>query len=279
MVRPMKIRVGFRLGLMLLVFISTACSSSDTSDRDDVDRDRDETAIRIVLEPVIETSQEHMEITRDIIENRVNGLGLSEATVNLSGTRIIVELPKVDDSELALSTIQVTGFLEFVSFTGVPSNIGVGDCVFTSEQARIQAEQSTSGSEEAKLSSDCDVVIGTDGTPDGPPFTTVMTGSDLEDAQAVIEPNGTRWQINFSLTDEGSQIFGDYTASNIGQRLAIVVDGVVISSPMINARITGQATIQGTFTREEAESLAIQLRYGSLPIPLEVISFEVVNAD
>jgi preprotein translocase subunit SecD len=80
------------------------------------------------------------------------------------------------------------------------------------------------------------------------------------------------------LTPEGSQIFSAYTTAHVGDILAIVLDKKVISAPRINdANTEGRGSITGNFTSEEANKLAIQLRYGSLPIPLKVVETRTVG--
>jgi preprotein translocase subunit SecD len=111
----------------------------------------------------------------------------------------------------------------------------------------------------------------------GQPFTTVMTGSGLQAASAQLEPSG-RWVIQFELTPEGGQVFGPFTGSRIGEPLAIVLDGIVLSAPIIQAQLPTGGTISGNFTEEEAKQLALQLRSGALPIPLRVESAETVGA-
>jgi preprotein translocase subunit SecD len=340
LIKEPDIMSNYRLWLVVILVITVVCVWIDLPDNpgihldfngdgeDDISQDFVvvqgldlQGGSRVLLRSSIgDTDDDKMDVARDIIENRVNGLGLSEAGVDLSGNRIIVELPGVSDRELALETVQGTGLLEFVSFTGIPADIGVGDCVITTEQLRIQSEReaaqdqsngqsqpaNTDATPEPETTPDPRIFgrmtsppvnvigqeggdgvdeeitqpcIGTNGQPNGTPFTTVMTGSGLDDAQAVIEPNGSRWEIAFSLNDEGNELFGGHTgnAVNIGQRLAIVLDGEVISAPVINGRIVGQGVIQGTFTRDEARSLAVQLRYGSLPVPLEVAAFDQIG--
>src|SRR6185436_9833656 len=106
-------------------------------------------------------------------------------------------------------------------------------------------------------------------TATGPTYHTVMTGVALKDA-AVTSQNG-EVVINFTLTPEGTKIFGDFTTQHVGQYLAIVLDKKVLSAPVIRQAITsGTGTISGNFTIESGNRLALQLRYGSLPIPLKV---------
>jgi len=81
------------------------------------------------------------------------------------------------------------------------------------------------------------------------------------------------------LTDDGAKIFADYTAQHVNDILAIVLDNVVLSAPRINSAIPdGSGEITGKFSREEAESLAVQMRYGALPVPLEVVNRRTIGA-
>lgn len=270
---------------------------------------------RVLLKSAIgDVGEDEIKVARDIIERRVNGLGLSEAVVQTQGSsRIIVELPGVSDRELALSTVQETGLLEFVDFANLSFVPSEGDCIVTTEQLRIAQERAAA--EAAERQSQPSITptatpelktqilgkyappshtprpsqtggnekcangqpVGMNGQPDGPAFRTVMTGSGLSDAAAIIDPNGVRWQVNFTLTSEGSTIFAAHTAANVGQQMAIVLDGVVLSAPVINQAITGSGVIQGSFTRDEARSLAVQLRYGALPVPLDVEAYDQIG--
>jgi len=91
-------------------------------------------------------------------------------------------------------------------------------------------------------------------------------------------PQGGEPEVAFELTEEGAKIFGDFTSQNVGNALAIVLDKQVISAPVINQPITeGQGVISGNFTIDSANELAVQLRYGSLPIPLKVITSQTIG--
>jgi preprotein translocase subunit SecD len=233
---------------------------------------------RVLLEAVAldqNFTTEELNATRQIVERRVNGLGVTEAVVQTQGnSRILVELPGVSDRELALSTIQGTGLLEFVDFSGLGVVPVEGDCVMTTEQNLEFGPNTTC----APDTPGGDRVPGQT-RPDGQPFTTVMTGSGLDDA--VATPASTSgvggWYVSFTLNSEGDPVFANFTGSHVGQPMAIVLDGKVLSAPNINARIAGSGIIQGNFTRAEAEALAIQLRYGALPVPLEVAAFDTVG--
>jgi preprotein translocase subunit SecD len=88
-----------------------------------------------------------------------------------------------------------------------------------------------------------------------------------------------QYVIDFTLKDSGTKIFADYTTKHVGEYLAIALDDTLISVPRVNSAITeGKGMIEGSFTYESANSLAVQLRYGSLPVPLKVIESRAVGA-
>jgi len=186
------------------------------------------------------------------VENRVNGLGVTEALVQQAGEqRIVVELPGVEDPTVAISTIQETGLLEFVEMSNNPVPAGV----------RIVTDIATSEEEQS----------------DEQIYNTVMTGEVLNNVQVSRDPTG-QYVIQFQLTSEGGDIFADYTTAHVGEYLGIVLDKTVVSAPRIDEPITqGEGVISGSFTLESANTLAVQLRYGSLPIPLKVVETRTIG--
>ncbi len=206
-----------------------------------------------------EVTEEQMNTARQIISQRVNALGVSEPLVQAGGDRrIVVELPGIENPEDAISLVQATALLEFVGsgFEPLPE----GACIRTSENNGAP--------------SPCEIGGGFVLTDQE--FETVLTGAALQDAQ--IQSNGADFLVAFTLTEEGGTTFGSYTASHIGQFLTIVLDKQVVSSPIIQASISRQGTITGNFTSEEASNLALQLRFGSLPIPLKIEGVRQVGA-
>lgn len=191
----------------------------------------------------VEISQENMQTARGIIEDRVNGLGVSEAVVQIAGDRrILVELPGEQDPEQALSTIKETALLEFVDFGDVSAQD-----VSLLYTTKIKTDYQTSNDTE-DLSPD---------SPTDPVFHTVITGASIKQVGVTTDALGNP-QVLFELTPEGSIIFSEFTAANVGKMLAIVLDKEVISSPVINEAITGgQGSISGNFTIETANNLAI----------------------
>jgi preprotein translocase subunit SecD len=105
-----------------------------------------------------------------------------------------------------------------------------------------------------------------------------MTGRDLVSVNVSPAPTGGGAAIDFTLSPEGATIFGAHTAANINRFLTITLDKRVISSPRIEGAIpSGQGQISGQFTAESANALAVQLRYGSLPIPLKVVETRIIG--
>jgi preprotein translocase subunit SecD len=120
-------------------------------------------------------------------------------------------------------------------------------------------------------------------TADNPPapgsYCTVLTGKNLVSRQVQVSfDQRNRPQINFGWDPEGAQIFADYTGSHVGQYMCIVLDQVVLSCPRINSRIEDQGVIQGSFALEEARDIVTKLKYGALPIPMQVIQQREVGA-
>ncbi|MGC8782641.1 MAG: protein translocase subunit SecD [Anaerolineae bacterium] len=209
-----------------------------------------------------------MEAARVIVERRVNALGLTEPLVQLQGeNRIIVEMPGVNNPDQAVQTLKNTGQLEFVEM-GPSANspyprIQQGVYVRTTGNDRVPTPEELGKTEFPYP----DVV-----------FKTIMTGRDLKNATVVLDQYGAP-AIAFELTDSGAKIFAEYTSQHIGDILAIVLDNVVLSAPRIQSAIPeGRGEITGKFTRAEAESLAVQMRYGALPVPLDVVNRRTIGA-
>jgi protein-export membrane protein SecD len=222
--------------------------------------------LRVLLEADLpaETQIEStsMETARQIVEQRVNALGVTEPLVQRQGERrIVVELPGVKDPQLAISIIRQTGLLEFVIIpTGeTPPADGAIIQTYCPEVTQMDCGNPAQSPDPAAAT---DVIT--------PTYVTLMTGAALQDARVDRDQLG-QWIINFQLQPDSSTLFGDFTSLHQGDFLAIVLDKEVLSAPRINNAITGgQGTISGSFTQDSANALALQLRYGSLPVPLKV---------
>ncbi len=231
------------------------------------------------------------------VERRVNGLGVTEAVVQRQGAdRIIVELPGVKEQSVAFESIKSTGLLEFVDFSSVGAGqIPEGACILTTEQVALTEarlpegqepppyEEYTCPSEDIENPSEDSAILN-----NGQPFRTIMTGAGLSDAAAAPYGQiGSAWAVNFALRGGGDRVddFENYVANNPNRPMAIVLDGRLISYPTIQPGLSDSAragtmdggVITGNFSQEEARVLAAQLKYGALPVPLEIIAFDTIG--
>jgi preprotein translocase subunit SecD len=239
-----------------------------------------------------------MEATRSIIEQRVNGLGVSEPLIQLSGSRrIIVELPGIEDPERAIETFGQTGLLEFID-AGYEYLIA-GEVVTTTEGLAAGTEVTptvtVTPTEEIPLATPVTTTASITATPEltptvtvtpsvsteteGKVYQTILTGRHLTEAAMSFDDLGLI-EIHFELNDEGAALFGTYTAENVGQLLCIVLDKEVVSCATIQQAIPDgkvRITREGGFPIEEAQDIVIRLRYGALPIPLRVETSRTVG--
>ena len=225
-----------------------------------------------------EIDSEAIDTAKVIIENRVNGLGVTEPLVQKRGERrIIVELPGIEDPELAVTTIQETGLLEFIdagyTFLAPGTKVQTDYLAGGEESAPAEAETPTSeGTSEAEPASTAE--------PAPVVYHTVIAGSGLKDAGVTIiqDAGSTVPVVAFELQPEAGAIFAQHTASHRGQYLAIVLDKTIVSSPVIEDAIPdGKGIIKGRFTPAEAQALAVKLRYGALPVPLRIETTRTVG--
>ncbi|MCU0496743.1 MAG: protein translocase subunit SecD [Anaerolineae bacterium] len=226
--------------------------------------------LRVLLQaelPPDQYSSEDLQNTANNVSRRVNALGLTEATVQVQGNRrILVEIPGITDTETAINTIQRTALLEFVDFS---------DLSF--EQVQSLEGRPIRTTYQLQLNNQFDPAAGVNPLT-GLPFETVITGAGLSAAQAQSDPTTGAWSINFALNEEGQDPFFRFTSANINRSMAIVLDGVVLSAPTIQAALDTGGVITGRFTEEEARQLALQLRSGALRIPLSVENTAFVGA-
>jgi protein-export membrane protein SecD len=204
-----------------------------------------------------------IDTARQIVGQRVNALGVVEPLVQVEGERrILVELPGIENPQMAIDLIQGTALLEFVD-TG-PQPLPEGLCIRTSLNEGPSSCESSDDSEQPAIAP--------------PTFETILTGEGLRSATSQPTGLGASYMVAFELESDAAEIFEEYTRANQGQFLTIVLDKRVISSPRISAVISDSGTITGEFTLEEAQQLALQLRYGSLPIPLRIERTRLIGA-
>ncbi|KPJ70509.1 hypothetical protein AMJ51_01690 [Microgenomates bacterium DG_75] len=184
-----------------------------------------------------------LEAAKENIERRINLFGLAESLVQTSklgeNYRLIVELPGVTDVNQAVDLIGQTAQLDFRELSQEAT-----------EAATLADYQKTD-----------------------------LTGKNLNKAQAQFDPNTGEPIVGLEFNDEGAKEFGEITGRNVGKPVAIFLDELPITIPLVNEEITsGKAVITGEFTVDEAKLLATQLNAGALPVPIKVVEQRNIGA-
>jgi preprotein translocase subunit SecD len=203
------------------------------------------------------------------LERRVNQLGVAEPVIaphGAKGDQILVQLPGVTDVEQAKRVIKTTAQL----------SLKLVEDQAPTQEALLQSFQ-------GKVPDNMEVVQGQGDQPGQPVFylvrrEAVITGRDLKNARAGIDPQSNAPDVQFSLNPQGADKFKRATGANIGRRLAIVLDGAVASAPAIQGQISNEGVIQGRFSAQEADELAKVLRAGALPATLRYLQELTVGA-
>ncbi len=198
------------------------------------------------------------------ITKKINGLGLSESTVQPRGrsdaeAEILVQLPGVDDPARIKQILKTAAMLELYEVQGGP---------FSSREEAMSSKNGV-----LPLGSQILPGVARAGAPSEVYILArrpVVTGRDLRDAQAQQGDVG-RWETSFVLSQDAAKRFEVFTAANIGNRLAIVLDKRVLSAPTIQNKISDTGRITGAASHDEAADLALNLRAGSLPASVEYL--------
>ncbi len=194
----------------------------------------------------------------EIIRNRIDQFGVLEPVIQLQGNnRLLVQLPGITDRQRAKDIIGKTAHLEFRLVSDDPDLLKKatgGEIVAGYELKTIKRRDD---SEEQVLIAE----------------EAVLTGDLLVDATTEFSQQGFgQPYVSLELNDKGADIFADVTGRNVGKRLAVVLDGEVNTAPVIRERIpSGRAQITGNFSLQEAKDIALILRAGALPAPVEII--------
>ena len=187
----------------------------------------------------------------EIVRRRIDDLGTKEPTIIQRGEkRIVVELPGLKDPSRIKNLLGKTAQLNFRLVTD---------------------KEDVFGSEKMISDSGEDVVVNKK---------IIMSGDNLIDAQPRVDNQTNQPMVSFTLDRYGAQKFGKVTTNNVGKRLAIVLDKKIISAPVIREPITGgSGTISGNFSFQEVTDLALLLRSGALPTPIEIVEERTVGPD
>ena len=216
-------------------------------------------------------SEDAVKLAIQIIRNRVNQFGVTEPIVQrqgLTGGRIIIQLPGVEDTDRVKDLIQGTAKLELKLVVGGPA---------PTQEALLAGTNST-------VPPGQEVVVHSGLRSDGSSLTeyllvqrqAIISGDELQSAGRSVDEYG-RPAVSFTIQSGSAEKFGRFTESNIGKPLAIILDGKVQSFPTINARISNNGIITGQFTIEEANDLGVMLQSGALPAGLRFLEQRVVG--
>ncbi|MGH9558388.1 MAG: protein translocase subunit SecD [Bryobacteraceae bacterium] len=208
--------------------------------------------------------------TMSTIDKKINALGLSEATVQERGgsnaeAELLIQLPGVDDPAHVKQIIQTAAMLELDEVRGGPFASREDALASKGGVLPLDSQVLNSGSK-AGAAAEFYILA----------KTPVVTGRDIQNARAQQSQNGG-WETNFVLSQQAAKRFERFTGSNIGNRLAIVLDKVVISAPVINGKISDNGVIEGLSGHDEAADLALNLRAGSLPATLRPLEERTVG--
>lgn len=209
-----------------------------------------ESIVRIWQQSAKRETHEAIKAATEVIRNRIDEFGVKEATIQIQGSdALLVQLPGEVDRDRALSLIGKTAFLEFrlVSEDGELLKKALAGEEVEGYELKHHNEKPLLLEKEAPV-----------------------TGADLDSAQSSFDASMLP-VVTLNLNGEGRKKFANLTKEHVGERLAIVLDGVVKSAPAIREPILdGSAQISGDFTVAETQDLALVLKAGALPCPLKV---------
>jgi len=231
----------------------------------------------LTLKPsvIADLRRDTMDQALETITRRINALGLTEPTIAFTGrgdNEILVQLPGEGDPTRAKAVIQAGGQLSL--------NRVADDQTYPSEAAAL-------GAKGGVLPPGTEILPGKSDSANGPGAAPVyyildrapiVTGQDLRGATPAPDTNNpSQYQVHFELSTAAAARFGPFTETNIGHRMAIVLDHQVYSAPVIQGRIDDNGEITGNFNQESSHDLALVLRAGALPASIKYLEERTVG--
>jgi preprotein translocase subunit SecD len=229
---------------------------------------------RLNIKPseALRLKQDTLTQSTNTIEKKINGLGLAEATVQPRGgssdaAELLVQLPGIDDPARVKQILGTQAVLELKEVVGGP----------------FQSSEEAMASKNGVLPLNAEIRPTLARPGESKQYyilsrTAVVTGRDLRDARAQQSGQNLGWETNFVLSQDAARRFEVFTGSNVGQRLAIVLDKQVLSAPVIKSKISDNGVIEGLSGHDEAADLALNLKSGSLPAGVEYLEDRSVGA-
>ena len=266
--------------------------------------------LSVVYKPATPTSTANLQEVVTILSNRVNGLGVSGAQVNLQGKNVVVSVPGVQNARQILATIGQTAQLLFRPV--------ICQASIATKKAKTVTTLPACGAgyvmSAANLAVNTSTGLPTNNIPLDPQFASIqstapkldnplqevllpglgnsstryvlgpseLTGHSIKKALAQQDQVGA-WVVNYTLTGSGSPLWDQVAQRNFHAELAIELDGVVQSAPLIQpnqatfSSFAGQGQISGSFTEASAKNLALAMQFGSLPVRLVALTTQVVS--
>lgn len=256
--------------------------------------------VEVLLRPTAPADDEQLDRAIEIIRSRVDALGVAEPDITRQGEQVVIQLPGVKDKQRAVDLVGQTAELRFrpVLLTFSAFDEAEFRSALDFADAYNGSIGATDAAADAAAAADAEIV------PIEPPLEFTQAENDIADHAVVIGDRGgltgyvlgpaeltgeavseaaatfnNEWVVNVDLTDEGAVGFDEIAARYFGQQVAIVLDGVVESAPVIRAtEFGGTAVISGTFDEEGARDLAVALRFGALPVEFEQDDVRTVSA-
>ncbi len=218
---------------------------------------------------------QRMDGLRDLIERRIDIFGVAESSVQVRGERLTVEIPGAHELEDAINIIGETPFLDFREFSSE---------VLEKQEKKLEEVAEYLDKEKENITYE-DILMIEDGRIDNievifesPYKRTELTGRHLKSASAVISPLTQEPIIMLSFDEEGAELFAEITERNVGNTLATFLDNQILQEATVQEKISGgEAQITGSFSVEEAYDVARDLRIGSLPVPINLISQQSIG--
>ncbi len=240
-----------------------------------VKRQGDDLVFTMTDQAVAEVRTGAVNQAKQTIDNRINQYGVTEPVIQAStGDRIVVQLPGIDDSERVRKLIQSTAFLEFRIVRAPKGGGGLPnrDDVIKALGGTIPDDVEIMDGDQRDR--ETQAVIGK--TYYAVEKRRTVTGRDLSNAR----PGQGQFNqpiVEFTLKPAGADAFADITSKNVGSGLAIVLDGRVVSAPVIHSRIADRGQIEGGFTEQSAQDLSTVLRSGALPASITYLEERTVG--
>ncbi|WP_310484052.1 SecDF P1 head subdomain-containing protein [Chamaesiphon sp. VAR_48_metabat_403] len=279
-----QLAISYLIILPLIAIASASCNL----DRSSLDR-QGGVQLTMQLKPTKQhpqISEADREVVQRVIEGRVNGLGVRNAYIkSLDNNRILVQLPGVKDARQAQRILGGTAQLEFrEQKAGTEGQLGAELAVLTAAKEQ-QAILKKSQAPDKSAILENQAAIEQQYTEIGKLFgKAALSGGNLRNA-APQPLSSEGWEIAIEFDDVGSEAFTKLTKklAGTGRAIGVFIDNDPISTPTVSAEFAttgitgGKAVITGNFTAETANDLAIQLRSGSLPVPVEVIENRTIK--